>query len=83
MYSTLGKIALGGDFNSRSGVQHKDFIPLDSNRFLPVDQTVGLEFDNFRNNEDKHDNVNSKHLSGMCIIEWANSGGLDRKIYLP
>ena len=37
-YSTLGKIILGGDFNSRLGCKFKDYFISDSNHYLPIDQ---------------------------------------------
>ena len=44
-----GNIVLGGDFNSR--FKGAKYNTLDSERFLPVDQSVGLDFYNFNNSQ--------------------------------
>ena len=58
---------LGGDFNSRLGYRFKDYILTDSNEFLPIDQSFQIDYDNFRNSQDKKDNSYGKHLSELCI----------------
>ena len=66
-YASPGDIILGGDFNSRLGYRFKDYILTDSNKFLPIDQSFQIDYDNFRNSQDKKDNSYGKHLSELCI----------------
>ena len=49
-----GEIILEGDFNSRLGNNHKDYILSDTNEFLPIDSFI-TETDilTFRNSQDK------------------------------
>ena len=55
-YSRQGDIMLGGDFNSRLGKKYTDYIISDTNDYLPVDQDLSLDHDNFRNHKDKNEN---------------------------
>ena len=49
-----GEIIFGGDFNSRLGNKHKDYIPSDTNEFLPIDSSVTqTDILTFRNSQDK------------------------------
>ena len=69
-FSSLnGEIILGGDFNSRLGNKHKDYIITDTNEFLPIDNSI-IETDilTFRNSQDKKTNSNGKHLADLCMI---------------
>ena len=66
-YSRQGDIMLGGDFNSRLGKKYTDYIISDTNDYLPVDQDLSLDHDNFRNHKDKNENSYGKLLSDLCI----------------
>ena len=69
-FSSLGgEIILGGDFNSRLGNKHKDYIIKDTSEFLPIDNSI-IEADiiTFRNSQDKKTNSNRKHLADLCMI---------------
>ena len=63
-FSSLGgEIILGGDFNSRLGEKHKDYILSDTNEFLPIDSSVTeTDIFTFRNSQDKKTNTNGKHF---------------------
>ena len=63
-YSTLGNVLIGGDFDSRLGCKHKDFLVSD---FLPIDQTFLLDSENFRNTKDKACNTLGKYLFELCL----------------
>ena len=54
--SRQGEIMLGGDFNSRPGKKYTDYIISDTNDYLPFDQDLNLDHDNFRNHKDKNEN---------------------------
>ena len=69
-FSSLGcEIILGGDFNSRLGNKHKDYILSDTNEFLPMDSSI-TENDilTFRNSQDKNSNANGKHFVHLCMV---------------
>ena len=66
-YSRQGDIMLGGDFNSRLGKKYTDYIISETNDYLPVDQDLSLDHDNFRNHKDKNENSYGKLLSDLCI----------------
>ena len=67
LYSEIGYVLIGGDFNSRLGRKHKDFLVSDSNDFLPIDQTFLLDNENFRNTKEKTCNTLGKYLSKLCL----------------
>ena len=66
-YSRQGDIMLSGDFNSRLDKKYTDYIISDTNDYLPVDQDLNLDHDNFRNHKDKNENSYGKLLSDLCI----------------
>ena len=66
-YSALGKVILGGDFNSRLGCKFKDYLISDSSHYLPIDQSLNLDEVFFRNSQDKNHNTSGKHLSEICV----------------
>ena len=53
-FSSLGgEIILGGDFNSRLGKRHKDYILSDTNEFLRIDSSITeTNIFAFRNSQD-------------------------------
>ena len=69
-FSSLGgEIILGGDFNSRLGYKHKDYILSDTNEFLPIDSSVTeTDIFAFRNSQDKKTNTNGKHFVDLCMV---------------
>ena len=64
-----GEIILRGDFNSRLGNKHKDYILSDTNEFLPIHSSI-TETDilTFRNSQNKKTNVNGKHFVDLCMV---------------
>ena len=67
--SLVGEIILGGDFNSRLGNKHKDYIITDTSEFLPIyNSIVETDILTFTNRQDKKTNGNGKHLADLCMI---------------
>ena len=69
-FSSLGgEIILRGDFNSRLGNKHKDYIITDTSEFLPIDNSITeTNILTFRNSQDKKTNSSGKHLADLCMI---------------
>ena len=64
-----GEIILGGDFNSRLGEKHNDYILSDTNEFLPIDSSVTeTDIFTFRNSQDKKTNTNGKQFVDLCMV---------------
>ena len=64
-----GEIILRGDFNSRLGNKHKDYILSDTSEFLPIHSSITeTEILKFRNSQDKKTNVNGKHFVDLCMV---------------
>ena len=70
-FSSLGcEIIFGGDFNSRLGDKHKDYILSDTTEFLPIDSSITeTDIFTFRNSQDKKTNTNGKHFL-MSSMAW-------------
>ena len=61
------EIILGGDFNSRLGNEHNEYIITDTSEFLPIGNSE-TDILTFRNSQDKKTNSNGKHLADLCMI---------------
>ena len=60
---------MGGDFSSRLGNEHKDYIITDTSEFLPIDNSINkTDILTFKNSQDKKTNSNGKHLADLCMI---------------
>ena len=69
--SSIGdEINLGGDFNSRLGNKHKDYIITKTNEFLAIAHfIIKIDILTFRNSQDKiKTNISGKHLADLCMI---------------